>query len=316
MNEFALIERIRRRAAVDDDSGILIGIGDDAAVLQVAPGRALVASTDSLLPGRHFLVESTPADIGHLAAAVNLSDLAAMGARPRWALLALTLPEGDSHWLDGFLDGFLGLCAVHDTRLVGGNLSAGPLNIGVQLLGDIDPGRIARRGQAQAGDVLLVTGSLGDAAAALTLAESASAELLARLRRPTPRVEAGQLLAGLATAMIDVSDGLLADLGHLLGQSAGARIAVEKLPCSAALAASAIDPPRRWQLQLNGGSDYELLLSLPATAVDTAISACAELGVPLSPIGQVDASGRIECRLADGKRLEIADAGWDHFQSR
>ncbi|MCH8476804.1 MAG: thiamine-phosphate kinase [Wenzhouxiangella sp.] len=316
MNEFALIERIRRRAAADGDSGILIGIGDDAAVLEVAPGRALVASTDSLLPGRHFLADSTPADIGHLAAAVNLSDLAAMGARPRWALLALTLPEGDSHWLDGFLDGFLPLCAAHDTRLVGGNLSAGPLNIGVQLLGDIEPGRIARRGRAQAGDVLLVTGSLGDAAAALALAETASADLLARLRRPTPRVEAGQLLAGMATAMIDVSDGLLADLGHLLGPAAGARIAVEKLPCSAALAASAIDPTRRWRLQLNGGSDYELLLSLPAVAVDTAISACAELGVPLSPIGQVDGSGRIACRLADGNRLEIADAGWDHFQSR
>lgn len=314
MSEFALIERIRARAASDDR--VLVGIGDDAAVLAPEPGRALVATTDSLVLDRHFRSDWPAADVGHLAAAVNLSDLAAMGARPRWALLALTLPTGDAVWVDGFLDGFLGLCTRFNTCLVGGNLSAGPLNIGVQLLGDVDPACVARRGRARIGDLLAVTGSLGDAAAALLGEDGAPADLLARLHRPVPRVEAGQAMAAMATAMIDVSDGLLADLGHLLGPGQGARIELGQLPASGSLVKVFADASQRWPLQLSGGNDYELLVSLQPSQWDAAHARCAALGVPLTVIGLVNSAGAIECRQPDGHRLELPRGGWDHFESR
>ena len=311
VTEFALIARIRARARTDDD--VLVGIGDDAAVLQPQSGRALVATTDSLVLDRHFRADWPAADVGHLAAAVNLSDIAAMGARPRWALLALTLPVADERWLDGFLDGFLGLCDPFDVGLVGGNLSSGPLNVGVQLLGDVDPACAVRRGSARAGDLLAVTGTLGDAAAALALADTAPAALRERLRRPLPRVAAGQALASQVSAMIDVSDGLLADLGHLLGHGLGARITVDDLPTSPALAESFPEPTRRWPLQLSGGNDYELLVSLAPDRRESAQARCAALGLPLTVIGSIDRSGAIECIQADGTDLELPHGGWDHF---
>ncbi|MFU8832020.1 MAG: thiamine-phosphate kinase, partial [Wenzhouxiangella sp.] len=274
MTEFELIERIRARAR--SDASVLIGIGDDAAMLRPTPEHALVATTDSLVLDRHFTADWPAEDIGHLALAVNLSDLAAMAARPRWALLSLTLPEADMAWLDGFLDGFLALADRYDVSLVGGNISSGPLNIGVQLLGEARPEHIARREGARAGDLLAVTGTLGDAAAALSVGPGAHPDLLRRLHRPEPRVRVGQALGGEVNAMIDLSDGLFADLGHLLGSALGARLEVARLPASPALQDTVPSDSKRWPLQLGGGNDYELLMAIDPGRLDRVQSICRQ----------------------------------------
>ncbi len=314
VTEFELIERIRARAR--SDASVLVGIGDDAAVIRPAPDSVLVATTDSLVLDRHFTESWPPADIGHLALAVNLSDLAAMGACPRWALLSLTLPEANTTWLDRFLDGFLTLADRYNVSLVGGNISSGPLNIGVQLLGDAQPDRIVRRDGARPGDLLAVTGTLGDAAAALIAGIDAHPDLLQRLRRPEPRVEAGQALGAEVNAMIDVSDGLLADLGHLLGSSRGARIEVARLPISPSLRDTIPSDRKRWQLQLAGGSDYELLMVIDPGRLDRVRSICRKAGLELSTIGRIEDAGPVQCLMADGQRLDIEHGGWDHFKQR
>ncbi len=297
------------------DSSVLVGIGDDAAVVQPSTGQVLVASTDSLVPERHFLADWPAADIGHLALAVNLSDLAAMGARPRWGLLALTLPSGDQDWLDGFMDGFMALANQVGLVLVGGNLARGPLNIGVQVLGEVDPSRIARRSGTQAGDLIGVTGSLGDAAAALLLKGNAGPELLQRLRRPEPRIAAGSALAPLIHAMIDVSDGLLADLAHLLSpDQLGARLDLASLPVSPALQAVSPELAWRWQRQLNGGSDYELLLTVAPANRELVEQRARMAGVSLTVIGQVGQPGSgLSLMGPDGEPVEMDNEGWDHF---
>lgn len=313
MGEFDLIEHIRTR--VDHDDSVLIGIGDDAAVLRPAPGRDLVVTTDSVVVGRHFEDHWSPSEIGHLALAVNLSDLAAMAARPRWALLSLTLPESDPEWLEGFLDGFLALASLHQTVLVGGNISSGPLNVTVQLMGDADPGGAVRRTGARVGDLLAVTGTLGDAAGALALGHAVPDFLLQRLRRPTPRNAAGSLLATRAHAMIDISDGLLADLGHLLRDGLAARIDLESLPASDALSRAFPDAEHRWRSQATGGNDYELLVAMDETEFE---AACADLdttGVTLTCIGRFEAGEGIQCRRPDGTLLEFDHGGWDHFHT-
>ncbi|MBY6203974.1 thiamine-phosphate kinase [Halomonas denitrificans] len=312
MNEFDLIERIRRRAARSsghDDDGIVLGIGDDAAVLQPGRGMQLVATVDQLVDGRHFDGRATAADVGHLAAAANLSDLAAMGAAPRWLLLALTLPEADADWLDGFLDGFLGLAGRFGAELAGGNLTRGPLNVSVTAIGEIPAGQFARRTGARPGDRILVTGWPGDAAAALALDCPRSHPLCDRLFNPTPRVEHGRKLAGVARGMIDVSDGLAADLGHLLGDALGAEIEVDRLPASGALLEAVPEPARRVALQLGGGGDYELIAVVPEHAgIPEAID-----GVPVTAIGTVTRDSGLRCIDADGRDVTPSLRGWDHF---
>lgn len=310
--EFELIARIRARVR-DTDPALLVGIGDDAAVFMPTAGLALVTTTDSLVAGRHFHPEWPAADIGHLALAANLSDLAAMGARPRWALLSLTLPEADPAWLDAFLDGFLGLAEVSGTALIGGNLAAGPLNLGVQLIGEVEPSRFARRRAARPGDCLLVTGCLGDAAAALALGKSASDDLQQRLRRPEPRLAAGRILTGRVTSMVDISDGLLADLGHLLPEGLGAELDLALLPASGALRAAFAAPDQRWPLQLAGGNDYELLATARPDDVPGLVQALGGINLDLTEIGRVVGHGRIECRRPDGGLFEPICMGWDHF---
>lgn len=312
--EFELIARIRARLG-DADPALLIGVGDDAAVFMPSHGLAQVATTDSLVVGRHFHHDWPAADLGHLALAVNLSDLAAMGAKARWALLSLTLPEADSEWLDAFLDGFLALAKRSGTSLIGGNLAAGPLNLGVQLIGEIEPDRAARRHAARPGDRLMVTGTLGDAAAALSLGDCAGADLQQRLRRPEPRLAAGQVLAGRVSSMVDISDGLLADLGHLLPAGLGAELDLPSLPTSDALLAAFADPEQRWPLQLAGGNDYELLLTASADLVPEMVAALGELNLGLSEIGRIADHGRTECRRVDGSLFEAPRQGWDHFGS-
>lgn len=310
--EFDLIARIRARVR-DRDPALLLGIGDDAAVFLPTPGQALVTSTDSLIVGRHFGADWSPADIGHLALAVNLSDLAAMGATPRWALLALTLPQADARWLDAFLDGFLRLAEASGSSLIGGNIAAGPMNVSVQLIGEVAADGFVRRQGARPGDALLVTGSLGDAAAALQLGADAPPALQTRLRRPAPRLAAGRLLATQASAMIDVSDGLLADLGHLLGDSLGAEIDLVCLPASAALLEAVPEPDQRRRLQLSGGNDYELLLTAQPGQVGRLQQALSAIGLDLTKIGRITASERIDCLRPDGSLEHFAHHGWDHF---
>jgi thiamine-monophosphate kinase len=311
VGEFDLIERIRRRAGASES--VPLGIGDDAAVITPTPGMALIASTDALVLGRHFTADWPPADIGHLAMHANLSDLAAMGARPRWALLALTLPEDDPDWLEGFLDGFLGAAAAAGVVLVGGNISSGPLNIAVELLGEAVPERIATRRGAQPGDRLVVTGTLGDAAAALDLGREAPEALIARLHRPEARLQAGRVLATKAHALIDISDGLLADLGHLLHDDLGAEIRLADLPASSALQTAVPDPKQRWRYQAGGGNDYELLAALPRAQYGELDRVAEAAGVALTVVGHIDGSGKVRCLDVDGSELADLAPGWDHF---
>ena len=311
MGEFELIERIRERASAG--SGVVLGIGDDAAVLAPTTGHELVVTTDSIVLDRHFTADWPAADVGHLAANANLSDLAAMGARPRWALLALTLPEADEAWLDGFLDGFLDAAEGAGVALVGGNLARGPLNIGVELIGEVPAGQAVTRRGARCGDRVVVTGTLGDAAAALRLGDEAAPALRERLHRPQARLAAGEALRGPARAMIDLSDGLLADLGHLLSEGQGAELALDALPASAALVEGVSDPAERRRFQAAGGSDYELLAILPPEADLGALSQAA--GIALTEIGRITDRGRIEFYPPGSQAPAEADRGWDHFRN-
>ncbi|MGN6151021.1 MAG: thiamine-phosphate kinase, partial [Lysobacteraceae bacterium] len=214
--EFDLIARIRTRAASRDD--VVLGIGDDAAILRLPPGRDLVVAMDTLNAGVHFPDETAPADIGWKALAVNLSDLAAMAATPAWCTLSLSLPASDAAWVDAFLDGFLDLASRHAVALVGGDTTRGPLSVCVAVHGLVEPRGALRRSDACVGDDGWVTGTLGDAAAALRQWQAGDAHdpaLRMRLDRPTPRVAAGRALAGGAQACLDGSDGLLADLAHV-----------------------------------------------------------------------------------------------------
>jgi thiamine-monophosphate kinase len=314
-NEFDLIARVRARVeAAGADPAVLIGIGDDAAVVLPEPGMALVTTTDSLVAERHFRSDWPAEDLGHLALAVNLSDLAAMGATSRWALLSLTLPAADEAWLDAFLDGFLDLSGRTGTCLIGGNIASGPLSVGVALIGQAAPARVARRTGATAGQLVLVSGSLGDAAGALALKGDAPEALVGRLRRPEPRLAIGAAVAGHASSMIDVSDGLLADLGHLLAPGLGAQLDLGALPTSAALLAAFPDDQQRWNLQLNGGSDYELLWIMDPVQAQAWREKWADLADGVTVIGQVTAEPGIVCHRPNGDIFAADRGGWDHFE--
>lgn len=324
--EFDLIARIRARAGSRGD--VVLGIGDDAALLQPPAGMLLAVAMDTLNAGVHFPLDTAPADIGWKALAVNLSDLAAMGAVPAWCTLSLSLPDGDVGFLDGFLDGFLPLAAQHDVALVGGDTTRGPLSVCVTVHGFVEPGTALRRGGARVGDDVWVSGTLGDAASALmqwegkggqvgfsqkTQPDPLSLALRARLDRPTPRLALGRALRGIAMACIDVSDGLLADVGHVCTASGvGAWIDVGALPASDALRAC-FSPEQRRALQATGGDDYELCFTAPADARDAVLQAAASGGVPVSCIGRiVDVPGVIACS-ADGSAWSAPAAGWVHF---
>jgi len=316
MDEFQLIARLRAANPVHR-SDVALGIGDDAALVH-SKDEQLVLAMDTLVGGVHFPRDTAPEDIGYKALAVNLSDLAAMGATPRWALLSLTLPEAEQRWCDGFASGFFSLAAEHQVALVGGDTCRGPLSISVTVAGAVT--QAVRRAGAKSGDQIVATGWLGDAAAGLALLQGrlkggdcAPTDLLARLRRPTPRLRAGQLLAAHAHAMIDVSDGLLADLGHVLHASdVGAVVHGEKLPFSPALAAAVPRDTQRWSLQLSGGDDYELLACIPADRLPQ-VAACASVcGHPFTVIGEIRAQGGLEV-LAHGRPLNTNDAGFRHF---
>ncbi len=268
----------------------------------------------------HFPAGTEPADIGWKALAVNLSDLAAMGATPAWALLALTLPRPDAAFVDGFAEGFAQLAGQYRLALVGGDTTRGALTLSVAVHGFVPPGQALTRAGAQVGDAVLVTGTLGDAAAGLRCLPSrmdiqATARdfLVNRLNRPTPRVAAGLALRGRASACIDVSDGLLADLGHVCTASGvGAEIDAALLPCSPALL-GAFDEAAVRDFALTGGDDYELCFTVPAARMDEVRDDLAKLGCGATRIGRIVAGEGVRVRGADGAWLEPARSGWDHF---
>lgn len=316
--EFDLIARIRARVQqgpTRDD--VALGIGDDAAVLRVPAGQLLVVATDTLNAGVHFPDDTAPADIGWKALAVNLSDLAAMGAAPAWCTLSLSMPASDPAWVDAFLDGFLELAAHHDVALVGGDTTRGPLSVCVTVHGFARPQRLLRRDGARAGDDIWISGTLGDAAGALLQWRAGGDRdpgLRARLDRPTPRTALGMALHGIAHAAIDVSDGLLADLGHVCGASGlGAEVEVEALPASPSLRA-AFDDERRIALQATGGDDYELCFTAPAGMRDEVAAAARLAGVAATRIGRVVAGPEVRTMRADGRAWEMAGPpGHVHF---
>jgi thiamine-monophosphate kinase len=315
--EFDLIARIKARAtrsmAMRDD--VVLGIGDDAALLQPPGGRLLVAATDTLNEAVHFPVETAPADIGWKALAVNLSDLAAMGATPSWCTLSLSLHDAQPAWLDAFLDGFLALASQHGVALVGGDTTRGPVSTSVTALGHVDPRTALRRAGARVDDDIWVTGTLGDAAAALSqwrAGGAAEPALRERLDRPTPRVEAGRALARIAHACIDVSDGLLADLGHLCTASdVGARLDLDALPASPTLRAMFTDETRR-VLQTSGGDDYELCFTAASAQRDLIIALGTTAGVMMTRIGRIVAGGDVVACIGL-ETWQPPRRGFDHF---
>ena len=310
--EFDLIARIRARVATRAD--VVLGIGDDAALLAPPPGRQLVVTADTLNDGVHFPRGTSPADIGWKALAVNLSDLASMGAEPAWCTLSLSLPQSDPAWIEGFLDGFLDLAGQHGIALVGGDTTRGPLSIAVTAMGLVEPGRALRRDGARVGDEVWVTGTLGDAAGGLALLDREPVPALrARLDRPTPRVAAGRALAGIATACVDVSDGLLADLGHVCARShVAARIDVDALPASAALM-EVIGEADRIALQASGGDDYELCFTAPADAGADIGAVSAQLGLRITRIGRIVAGEGVHPVDAKSQPWSSPRRGYDHF---
>jgi thiamine-monophosphate kinase len=318
LSEFALIERyFRTRGAQRAD--VRLGVGDDAALLQVPPGCELVAATDTLVAGVHFPPGSPPASIGHRALAVNLSDLAAMGARPAWALLALTLPEADEAWLGEFATGLSDLARAHEVSLVGGDTTRGPLCITVQLLGHVPAGEALRRGGGRAGDVLFVSGTCGDAAAGLAIEQGQLAAppdardyLRERFLFPTPRVALGERLRGFASACIDVSDGLLADAGKLASAShVGAELAYADLPLSEPLPA-ALGERRARELALGGGDDYELCFAVPPQNIARLLAQLPPQEWRYTRIGVLRAApGAVV--VSDGTVMEFSHSGYEHF---
>ena len=324
--EFDLIELFRSRCA-GSRADVRTGIGDDAAVLAVPAGHELVVAVDTLVAGVHFPGATSARDLGWKALAVNLSDLAAMGATPAWALLALTLPEPDRGFAAALAEGFHELAAQHGVALVGGDTTRGPLSLTVTVHGFVPSQRALLRSGAAAGDLVFVTGTLGDAAAGLRCLDPRDPQahalfhapgdtrehLLARLNRPTPRIAAGHALRGVATACIDVSDGLLADLGHVARASAvGIEVELEALPASSALLAL-FDADAREALQAAGGDDYELAFTAPPARERDLLRDLARSGCGATRIGRVVAGEGV--RLLDAARVPVSlrRRGWDHF---
>ncbi|MEO8487916.1 MAG: thiamine-phosphate kinase [Betaproteobacteria bacterium] len=319
--EFALIERHFARAS--GDASVRTGIGDDAAVLVPAPGHDLVLAVDMMVEGRHFVAGTDPEGLGHKILAVNLSDVAAMGARPRWALLAGALPDDDDAWLAAFSQGLFALARAHGVALVGGDTTRGPRTLCLTIAGDVPAGGAILRSGASPGDDLWVSGTLGDAMLGLAAIEErtsldpqARAHCVARLERPTPRVALGLALRGVATAMLDVSDGLTGDLRHVLDASrAGAVVELAWLPRIDALDRKLAGRERELALRclLGGGDDYELLFAAPAGKREAVATAGRSAGVAVTRIGGVVDGDVLVVRDEGGQPLAAPPPAFDHF---
>lgn len=316
-SEFELIQRHFTRPAAHT----ALAVGDDAALLVPRPGMQLAVSTDMLVAGTHFFADTDPRALGWKTLAVNVSDLAAMGAEPRWAFLSLALPQADETWTAAFAAGFFECAARYGVDLAGGDTTRGPLTLNVTIVGEVPPGAAITRAGGNAGDALWVSGSPGLAALGLAalrgeaaLDAAGRARCIDALQRPTPRVELGLALRGLASAMLDVSDGLLGDLGHILERSGtGAIIDVAALPFAPLLATGA-DPALAHRCLLAGGDDYELLFAAPPAAHTAITALSATLDLPLTRIGTLTAArGELRLREPDGRLRAPAETGYDHF---
>lgn len=320
LNEFELIAQYFARQPVAR-ADVALGIGDDAAVLDVPVGQQLVVSTDMLVAGTHFPEATDAVSIGHKALAVNLSDIAAMGATPAWFTLNLSLPQADPVWLESFCQGMFNLARTHNVALVGGDTTRGPLTIGIQIMGLVPPGQALTRAGARPGDRIYVTGLLGEAALGLRVAQGQLklpdeylANVLTQLNRPLPRVPAGLKLLGLASACIDISDGLAADLGHILAASdVGARIHLKRLPVSPAYG-SAFEQVG-WQVALAGGDDYELCFTIPPAQETAFRNISTRLDVSCSYIGDIEAEAGLRIVDERGGLYPLDQTGFDHFST-
>jgi thiamine-monophosphate kinase len=322
MNEFDLIRRYFTRAT----PGALLGVGDDAALLQVSDGNVLAVSTDMLVSGTHFLPDADPFMLGHKTLAVNLSDMAAMGATPRWATLAIALPRMDGGganeaWLERFSAGFFALAQQYGVELVGGDTTRGPLNLCVTIFGEVPERQALRRDSAQVGDEVWVSGTLGNAALALAhlqghivLSADEFAACAPALHQPQPRIALGLALRGIASSAIDISDGLLGDLGHILEASqVAARLDLASLPVSPILRRFMQQAQGR-QCALSGGDDYELCFTAPAKRHAEMMNISVRLGLPLTCIGNIVAGSGCVVHDASGNLVDAETGGYDHFR--
>jgi thiamine-monophosphate kinase len=322
LSEFQLIEKYFTHCSVER-SDVLLGIGDDAALFKAPAGAMLVAAVDTLVVGAHFPTHTSPADIGYRALAVNLSDFAAMGAEPAWATLALTLPQADNDWLRDFSAGFCGAARQYNVQLVGGDTTKGPLTVTVQLTGYVPDGCALRRSGAMRGDLIYVTGTVGDAGLALALLEGQceltrqqQEYILNRFYRPQPRVQQGMALRNLANAAIDVSDGLLADLNHILTASGvGATLIVDHVPVSSPLK-SVLEQVGGWRLPLTAGDDYELCFTVPQEIKTEVEHLLERYPGGMTCIGMVENETGLRCKFSSGQPFEITAEGYDHFRQQ
>ena len=313
MTEFEAIEKYFA-GLTPEEHGVVLGVGDDAALLATAPDTNLVVSTDSLVSGVHFFPDADPSDVGYKALAVNLSDMAAMAALPRWFTLALTLSETEMthEWLEGFARGLAEPAGNYAVSLVGGDLCKGPPAVTIQVIGECPKGQEIRRRGANTGDQIYVSDKLGSAAYALEMLRSGRTpppDCHRHLLRPVPRVELGMSLRGIASAMIDISDGLLADLGHLLKDgNVGARVNIHAIPSHEQLDTEC-DPAQKWRCILSGGDDYELCFTVPPAKQHE----LEQLGAPVYRIGEITAEKGLRCIRNDGSEYIPDGAGYAHF---
>jgi thiamine-monophosphate kinase len=327
MGEFDLIERYFKRA-LPLAQGVDVGIGDDCALLAPAPGMQLAISSDMLVEGRHFLSTVNPEALGHKALAVNLSDLAACGAKPVAFTLALSMPRVDEAWLEGFSRGLFALADQHGCALIGGDTTAGPLNICITVFGHVPTGQALQRSGAKVGDDIYVSGQPGQARLALeafrgniVLSETDFSLTRTRMERPTPRVELGLALRGVASSAIDVSDGLLGDLGHILKASAvGAEIdliAIDSVASRAVsmLADTRFDSKCLREMVLAGGDDYELVFTAPPAQREAIQTASQKNQTPITRIGQIQSKPGLHLREADGRLASNSFSSFDHFSN-
>lgn len=319
MGEFELIRRYFQRPVRRKD--VILGSGDDCALLSVPADALLAVSTDTLVAGVHFFADMDPCKLGHKALAVNLSDLAAMGAEPRWVSLALTLPEVDEPWVAAFAEGFLALADFYNVELVGGDMTRGPLSLTVSIKGVVPEQCALRRSGAQPGDAIFVTGTLGDGALALQhclgqchVTPDLLPGLMQKLEQPQPRILAGMALRNLASSCLDISDGLSSDLRHILVASGvSAQIELSQLPLSPAL--EALPAAQAWQLALAGGDDYELCFTLPEAHRGALQLALQAASIVVTEIGRIVAGEPQIQWLLQGQPQLLALRGWDHFQA-
>ena len=316
MGEFELIDRFFKRPVKRN----AMGVGDDCALLTPTPGMQLAVSSDMLVEGRHFLPTVDPFKLGHKALAVNLSDLAACGAKPLAFTLALSMPQADEKWLEPFARGLLALADLHGCELVGGDTTKGPLNICITVFGEVPAGQALLRSGARAGDDIWVSGSLGDARLALEVfrgkaqvAGDVLTQARARMEQPIPRVALGQALRGLATAAIDISDGLVGDLGHILRQS-GVGATLDTTPVMLTMrAGESIDAERRLEYVLSGGDDYELAFCAPANQRDAVQAASRVAATRVTRIGHIDEEAGLRLVDTRGRTIERPYETFDHF---